>query len=161
MPGSFKHIINFLPLVRTFRASPTFVGVLPLIAVTGNEWKQARIMLGIGVNTPPVRGRRARRITGNDAFFNERTTIFTAATRIIIAIIFHLQTHFTNWNTSFRKSKVILKRGITEIPFIQINQRNNITLIKELVYGHSIMSRIKQNFAPRPFRIAIAKLLGS
>jgi len=83
MPGSFKHIINFLPLVRTFGACPTFVGVLPLIAVASNEWEQARIILGIGVNTPAIRRRRARLITNNIALFNKRAAIYVMSNIVL------------------------------------------------------------------------------
>lgn len=53
--GSFELIILFFSLITSLGGCSTFVDTGPFVAVTGDGWEQARIILGVCVYASSVR----------------------------------------------------------------------------------------------------------
>ena len=58
--GGFKLIINLLSLVGMLDCRSPFIDLVPLVAVAGDGRKQARVVLGIGVDPPTIGRVRTR-----------------------------------------------------------------------------------------------------
>ena len=155
MSGRLKTVVDFFPLVGALYRRSTFVSFFPSLAVASDGWKQARIVLGVGVHASAIGRVRARRIAGADALLHKRTAVLAPFPAAVVAIIFHGQTLLANGYAMRRNREGVLVLLVSGLALVEVDEREGALGFEISVKGKSIE---KYPFEA-PVRIVLFKLL--
>lgn len=139
MSANLQFVVDLLSLVGAFYCRSTFVDLFPLLTVTSDSRKQARIVLGIRIHASTIRRVRARCIAGTVSLFHQRTTVLAPPTTAVVAIVFHGQTLLANRYALCRYQDCVLVLLVSRLPFIEVDECIGALRFEVTVKGHGIV----------------------
>ena len=144
VPARFKEIIQFNPLVASFRGSPLVVHAMPLITIPGRRGIETEVGVHRNGAGSAIPGRRAGSLTGTGSIVVQWATKFSVFSLEIIAIRFHLQSGFTDRNTIGPDSHAVVIRSFPGVTQVEIDEWDNMFTLAQGIHGHGVMSRVQE-----------------